>query len=254
MVGNRSAKQIIGAMCGKQHYIALINMMKNCQDFPEFLFRYLTGRGHYPWEVRIKTPIGVIKPKVYTFHDILTVNEIFFRLDYFADKSIQTVVDIGSNIGISALYFLSRNDTSKVYLYEPDKRNIEKLKVNLTNFHKRYHLCEKAVSHRKGRVEFGIESTGRYGGIGLKLEKTITVDCLEINEVIENILSKEEFIDILKIDTEGLEIKTVESLKIDLLRRIKKIYLEAKPKHQLHPKIFLQKQYGSVCQLVNYFI
>ena len=168
MLGNRGMKQILRAVFGKQHYIALINMAKNYQDFLENTARYLTGIGSYPYDIKIGTPTGIIEPRLYTHHDILTVNEIFCRLDYLADESIKTVVDVGSNIGISALYFLSRNNESKCYLYEPDKRNTEKLKKNLFGFSKRYSLCEKAISHESGQLEMGIEATGRYGGIGIK--------------------------------------------------------------------------------------
>ncbi|MBI5195220.1 MAG: FkbM family methyltransferase [Nitrospirae bacterium] len=251
MFGNRGIKEILRAIIGKQHYIAIINMARNYPDFLENTSRYLTGIGSYPYDIKIKTPIGIIEPKLYSHHDMLTVNEIFCRSDYPADESVSTVVDIGSNIGISALYFLSRNNESKCYLYEPDKRNIEKLKKNLSGFLKRYSLHENAVSYESGQLEFGIEATGRYGGIGIKSKEMIIVNCLEINDVIKNVLSNEGYIDILKIDTEGVEIKTVENIEVDLLRRIKIIYLEAKPKHQLHSSIFKQKQYGSVCQLVN---
>ena len=56
---------------------------------------------------------------------------------------------------------------------------------------------------------------------------------------------------ILKIDTEGVEIGTVEAIREDLVKHIGKIYIEAAPKHRLHPDTFRQRQYGSVCQLVN---
>ena len=61
----------------------------------------------------------------------------------------------------------------------------------------------------------------------------------------------EKDIDILKIDTEGVEVKTVTSLHTELAEKIRIIYLEAYPEHSLHLAIFRQKQYGSVCQLRN---
>jgi len=253
MLGNRGINQILKAVTGKQHYITLVNMVRNYPNFFKCTARYLTANGIYPYNIKVKTPTGILEPRLYSHHDMLTVNEIFCRLDYPADKTIKTVVDLGSNIGISALYFLSRNNESKCYLYEPDKRNIEKLKKNLSNFPERYSLFEKAVSYESGQLEFGMDPTGRYGGIGISSDETIVVDCLEINDVIKNILAKEEIIDILKIDTEGVEIKTVEAIESSLLKRIKRIYLEANPRHQLHPNMFKQKQYGSVCQLVNIY-
>ncbi len=251
MMGNRNAKQIFTAVLGKQHYVALFNMVKNYPASWQNISRYLTGAGQYPYDIEVKTPLGMISPRLYSHHDLLTVNEIFCRHDYFADEYIRTVVDLGSNIGISALYFLTRNKQSRCYLYEPDKRNIAKLRKNLAGFEERYELAAKAVSHESGQVDFGIESIGRYGGIGQKTGETIKVECLDINDVLEAILNKAATIDILKIDTEGVEIKTVQAIQAKFLNRIKKIYIEAKPADQLHPDLFWQKQYGSVCQLIN---
>jgi FkbM family methyltransferase len=251
MLGNRSLTQILKGITGRQHYIALGNMFRNYPNFLENTYRYLTAKGEYPYNIKVRTPVGLVEIALYTHHDILTVNEIFCRLDYPADEQTRVVVDLGSNIGVSGLYFLTRNNISKCYLFEPDQRNIEKLKTNLSNFSDRYVFHGNAVSYESGQLEFGIEPTGRYGGIGVATEKTITVDCLDINQVLKSILAEEDHIDILKIDTEGVEIRTVEAIDKDLLKRIKKIYLEAKPERELHPDMFTQKQYGSVCQMVN---
>ena len=251
MLGNRRLKQVLKAFVGRQHYIALVNMYRHYPEWRDNFLRYLTGGGHYPYHIQVKTPAGMICPTLYSHHDLLTVNEIFCRLDYFASDDIKTIVDLGSNIGISALYFLTRNTASKCYLYEPDLRNVEKLRKNLVGFEDRYHLSVKAVSYEDGEVEFGIEATGRYGGIGLKTGKHIRVDCVHINGVMESILEKEERIDILKIDTEGVETETVNAIGVKHLSRIKKIYLEANPTYELRPELFKQMQYGSVCQLVN---
>lgn len=251
MIGHRNLRQLLRATTGKQHYIALLNMAKIYPDFLNNLYRYLTARGTYPYQIRIKTPVGVIAPTAFSHHDLLTVNEIFCRNDYWADNTLEVVVDLGSNIGISALYFLTRNQKARCYLYEPDRRNTNKLRANLAGFEARYALAENAVADEGGILEFGIEESGRYGGLGLKTGKTIKVECLAINEVLAAILQHESLIDILKIDTEGVEITTVEAIKPEFLERIRYIYLEAAPKERLHPDIFTQTQYGSVCRLTN---
>tara|TARA_B100001750_G_C15137553_1_gene412955 strand:- start:72 stop:632 length:561 start_codon:yes stop_codon:yes gene_type:complete len=182
---------------------------------------------------------------------MLTVNEVFCRIDYPADLNINVIVDIGSNIGITALYFLTRNDKSRCYLYEPDNRNIKKLLENLSNYKNRYYLFKKAVSHKKGILDFGIEETGRYGGIGLNQKQIIKVDSLKINDVLSDIFKREKTIDILKIDIEGLEEETIKSISPEYLNKIKRIYFESTPKIKLFTNIFNQKQYGSVCHLIN---
>lgn len=251
MFGGRSLPTIVRAVFQRQHYVALWNMYRLYPAFRENLGRYLSGRGKYPYGIEVKTPLGIVKPTLYSRHDLLTVNEIFCRKDYFADGSDEVVIDVGSNIGISALYFMTRHSRARCYLFEPDGRNVEKLKLNLSGFESRYLLRQEAVSDVSGLLHFGIESTGRYGGLGIETDERIEVNCLSINEVLREILAEEEVIDILKIDTEGVEIRTVKAIEKNLAKRIKKIYLEAEPEELLHPDIFDQSQYGSVCRLTN---
>lgn len=222
-----------------------------CGNFGDNLGRYLTERGEYPYDLKLRTPIGRTPMRLYTPHDLLTVNEIFCRVDYPADRNTRVVVDLGSNIGISALYFLTRNLGCFCYLFEPDVRNVAKLKKTLEGMEGRYALTEKAVSHEAGQVEFGIESTGRYGGIGAKTGKSVSVECLEINAVLRSVLERADYIDVLKVDIEGVEIPTVEAIRPELLARIKRIYVEATPSQTIHPEMFRRRQYGGVCQLTN---
>ena len=249
MIGKRNIKNILRAFFQPRHYIALINMLRIYPRFSDNLWRYLTGRGHYPYDIQVRTPTGLVSIRLYSHHDLLTVNEIFCRNDYFADSSLRYAVDLGSNIGISALYFLTRNKESVCILYEPDPKNIEKLKQNLQGFEKRYTLFQAAVSDQAGQIEFGLEATGRYGGIGVKSEESIMVRCVHINEALENALRDSPFIDILKIDTEGVEIKTLNAISTELLPYISTVYMEAQPSKDLHPGLFDNKQYGEVRKL-----
>jgi FkbM family methyltransferase len=251
MFGHRSFLMFLNSMLSKQHYIALLNMWRVYPQFFDNLRRYILCDGEYPYNIKINTKNGLLEVILHSYHDLMTVNEIFCRLDYRANSKINTVVDFGSNIGVSALYFLSQNEKSRCYLFEPDPKNIERLKKTLFGFEQRYELNEVAVSNESGIIKFGVEVTGRYGGINIDSEKYIEVQCLDVNKVLQDILSRENLIDILKIDTEGVEIQTVESIKIDFLKRIKVIYLEAFPMNTLHQDIFVQEQYGSICQLTN---
>ena len=254
MLGGRKCKHILRSIFERRHYAALLNSTRIYPDFTENAFRYLMHGGQYPYEIRLRTPVGLRTATLYSHHDIHTVNEIFCRLDYYASENIRTVVDIGSNIGISALYFLTRNKETTCFLYEPDGRNTSKLRKNLVGFEDRYRLVEAAVSSEKGTLEFGIEPTGRYGGIGVMTGATISVQCFEINEVIGEILEMVKFIDVLKIDTEGVEEKTVEAIDSKLARRIKHIFLECHPSHELQSALFRQDQYGGICRMINKFV
>jgi FkbM family methyltransferase len=161
-------------------------------------------------------------------------------------------VDIGSNIGISALFFLTRNDHSRCHLYEPVPENVKRLRDNLAGFEDRYDLHEAAVADRAGRVEFGVEPTGRYGGIGINYERSIEVDCLEINRVLEDVLEREGEIDLLKLDIEGMELLTVRAIRPELLRRIGIVYFECEAEPgDIGGEGFERSYANSTCALRN---
>lgn len=256
-IGKRNFKQLSKALCAKQHYTAFVKMFLICQHPFECFIRYFLGRGHYPASVTLRTPLGKISPEVYSYYDILTINEIFFRTDYKVNKNIDVVVDIGSNIGISALYFLTRNSTCKCYLFEPDPDNILKLKKNLQNFKDRFVLKECAVASITGVKQFGRDPTGRCGGLNRKTEDYIKVECFHINDLLNNILSSEDKIDILKIDIEGDEIDVLQSIDKKNLNKINIIYFEIdhtiniSPNFSFYPDLFIHKKRGETYMLIN---
>ncbi len=226
MIGQRKIFTVLEAIFQARHYQALYASIRHYPNWLENLKRYVLGTGEYPYGICIRTPLGMIEPTIYGYHDMLTVNEIFCREDYPVGRSHQVIVDIGANIGISALYFLTRHTSCKCYLFEPVPINVERLRRNLQPFAERYVLEEKAVADRSGSFSFGIEPTGRYGGLHRSTGDNINVSCVHINDVINDILKKEGRIDILKIDIEGDEISTVAAIADHLLKQIEIIYFE----------------------------
>lgn len=252
LLAHRSAGKIIEAALQKRHYAAFARMARFSGSFWDTLSRYLTGKGDYPTRVPVRTPLGTIRPTLYSYYDLLTLNEIFFREDYPASPSDRVVVDIGSNIGLSALYFLTRGPDAHCHLFEPDPRNVDRLKDNLSAFADRFDLSDSAVADQTGSVRFGLDLTsGRYGGLKVDFGNFTTVDCVHINTVLKTISDRHAGIDILKIDTEGAEIQTIAAIDPAYLLKIKKIYIEAAPDRDIHPGFFRQRQYGTVCQLRN---
>jgi FkbM family methyltransferase len=150
---------------------------------------------------------------------------------------------------LSALYFLTRNSESRCYLFEPLPQNIERLEGNLSSFRDRYVLDHNAVADADGTVEFGVEPTGQYGGIGVRTGRSIQVRCRSINSVLQDVLQRESRIDLLKIDTEGAEERTVRAIDPAYLDYIGALYLEARPSRSLLPGRFRQEQDGEVVRL-----
>lgn len=245
-IGGRSINQILGGLSQKRHYHALWKSFTIYQHPLDGLLRYLFSSGEYPIHFSLKTPIGTISPCLYTPHDMLTVNEIFCREDYNVTNNINIVVDFGSNIGISALYFLTRSDNVNCYLFEPLPENLKKLKKNIAPYENRCHLTEVAVGLNDEDVEFGYEDTGRYGGIG-KPGQTLTVPCRNAAAILRDLVNKHGEIDVLKVDIETLEKEIVASIPFEIANQIKLILVEQQyamsplPTHR-----FIQ--YGSIAR------
>ncbi len=225
-MNKRPLRKILRAFFNKPFYIALINIFKYFDHPIDIIRRYVFGQGDYPKKLAVKTPLGKQEVWLYSFHDMITMVECYGKLDYPAEKEISCVVDFGSNIGISAGYFLTRNKNIKVYLFEPLPENISRLKTNLQGFESRYELREVAVGLENGTANFGFESTGRYGGLESDLPETIQVQVRKVEGIISSILEKERHIDILKIDVEGLETAIIKSLSPDNLKNINSVYAE----------------------------
>jgi FkbM family methyltransferase len=251
MLGGRSRSLVLRSAVEPQHYRALAEMIVRYPRPDVMAWRYFLGRGDYPARCPVRTPVGIVAPTVYSHHDVFTVHEIFARNDYRAGPDVRVVVDIGSNIGISALYFMTRNPVSHCYLYEPVPRNVARLRLNLAGFESRYEMAEVAVAAQSGTVDFTVEETGRYGGIGVPGETQIHVTCRDVADVLDEVLATERAIDVLKIDTEGAELATVAAIRHDQLERIGALYFETRVPMNPAPELFDMRFACDTCALVK---
>ena len=227
-VGGRDFATIVKALGERRHYQALVGMASIYANPLRELRNYLFRGGSYPRALKLRTPLGPQSVLLDTPDDLLTVNEVFCRLDYEALSDIRVVVDFGSNIGLSALYFLTRNPYVRVFLHEPVPRNNQRLTENLQNFIGRYRLAETCVGTSDGEVEFGVEPTGRYGGIGIETGEKKRFPVRDVNALLAEVFAQPEIarIDILKTDIEGYDVPVLQSIRREFLDRIDCIYAE----------------------------
>ncbi len=252
-MSRHSIKSFSSALFKKPFYAAFFNIIRFFEGPLEILIRYVFETGSYPAKFAVKTPLGLQKVSVFSHDDLITVVECFGKLDYVATEGVSLVVDFGSNIGISALYFLTRNPNVKVYLFEPVPRNVERLKENLKGFETRYEIKEWAIGIEESRADFASEKTGRYGGLikdgpshlsQCPPERRIEVEVHSANKVLREILSQHDSVDILKIDVEGFEVEILSQLETEVLGRIGQIYAETTADQKVPG--FLSERYGGV--------
>ena len=228
-IGRRSSSALLERFTEPHTYAAIARMPRVYEHPWGVLWRELFSREGYPTTLDIRTPIGPRTVHLFNPADLSTLNSVFCRLDYGTPRPLRTVVDFGSNIGLSGLYWLTLDPHSRVYLYEPVPTNFERLKLNLKGLEDRFTAEQVAISNVNGTVEFGVESTGRMGGIGTEWTEQIKVRSVDVKEVLRNVLEKHGTIDCLKVDIEGHEDVVFQSIEPDVWKRLRYVTVEDHP-------------------------
>ncbi|MEX2007806.1 MAG: FkbM family methyltransferase [Candidatus Levyibacteriota bacterium] len=169
-----------------------------------------------------------------------------FMFDYLKSKSLsgKTVLDIGAHIGYHTLMFADLvGDRGKVYAFEPNKVNLERLKSNIkenSDLSPRIQVLDVALSNKDGKQEFNFspdiengQSSGSFlveshtpatredykrMGFQKTVVKTATIDHLD------KLLGHQVRPDLMKIDVEGAEYLVLSGAK-KVLRAINPMVL-----------------------------
>jgi FkbM family methyltransferase len=195
---DRNVRRLVGAPFAPRHWRALRRMPTTYERPAEALRRYVSNGGSYPWTPRIRTPLGVVTPELTSYHDLLTVNEVFCRRDYGDAEDARLVVDIGANVGLAALFFLTRNPECRVHCFEPDPANLERLRTILSPYADRVVVVPRAVTAEPSTTVRFLPA-GRYGRIS---PRGVEVPSIGLEEALARVPGT---IDLVKIDTEGTE-------------------------------------------------
>lgn len=245
----RPPGRLLRALTGRAAYAAMARSLTVYRSPFEGVARYVLLTGSYPVAFPIRTDAGSRSVDLFSPADFKTLHEVFCRLDYPCVGSERVIVDIGANIGLSSLRFLTRCPEARVVMFEPDPRNIARLKKQLAGFEDRYELHEKAVAPVGGRLRFNTEPSGRLGTLiephwdESDLE-VIEVDAIGIAEALSDIVSRYGNIDILKIDAEGVERDLINGIPNSTFTRIATIYAELEGEDGIPTHSF--EQYGSI--------
>jgi hypothetical protein len=76
-------------------------MLQIALDPLDVFRRYYLHQGSYPYTVRLRTPIGTLALELHSWHDFITIHEVFFRQDYRLSRTeaerLRVAVDFGTN-------------------------------------------------------------------------------------------------------------------------------------------------------------
>jgi FkbM family methyltransferase len=223
----RTFGRVLRASVNIDYYRALVRTMRSFDRPWPLIAQYLgVHDAHYPLRIGARIGARGASFELHCADDVVTAVECFGKLDYAAGPDDRCIVDFGSNIGISLLYFLLAAPGSRVHAFEPDPRNVARLRENLRGFEDRYVLTVAALGAVAGSGRFGREPTGRYGGLGFESGDVIDVEVRDANATLAAILERESRIDLLKIDIEGQEAAVLKALTPVVLDRIDRIAVE----------------------------
>lgn len=139
---------------------------------------------------------------------------------------VRTVVDIGANAGISAMYFAGCFPAAQVHAFEPEPGNVELLRANAAEcprvkvqpFALGDQDGELTLYHSDDAVNFGGFSSH---GLGIDASRSTAVPVRHAGRCLAELGVRA--IDVLKIDTEGAEWEILTSLDPELLRNVRVI-------------------------------
>jgi FkbM family methyltransferase len=146
--------------------------------------------------------------------------EIWNKESYFFESNSQSpyIIDCGSNIGISVIYFKHLFPNSEILAFEPDPELLSYLSLNLeSNSFSDINIIPKAVWTSNARLPF--LSDGADGGKVANQTTDIFVDALSLNQF----LTKR--VDMLKMDIEGHELEVLHSCA-ENLHNVSNIFIE----------------------------
>lgn len=130
------------------------------------------------------------------------------------------IIDIGGYIGDTAMLFANRG-ASRVYMFEPSKKYYDMACINLAPY-SNIVTFNQAVGHRNG---FGILS-GSLMGKTLTSGKGEPVSIRAFNDLVDEILTRENCIDIVKMDCEDAERQIIEESNPRIFERIHSFWIE----------------------------
>ena len=147
-------------------------------------------------------------------------NEIWHNQSYFFECGTKCpyIIDCGSNIGLSILYFKHIFPNSRVLSFEPDPFLFKYLAQNVrANGLTDIEIVPKAVWSSDTTLPF--LSDGADGGKVSSASNGLSVEAVMLNQFLD------QDVDFLKIDIEGNELEVLNSCS-DRLKNVSKIFLE----------------------------
>ena len=139
--------------------------------------------------------------------DIAILYAIFVEDEYqlVMKTEPETILDLGSNVGGSLIYFALKYPDAKIYGYEPDPETFTTLKSNVADYSNIF-VEQAAITNKSGKTKFYANSDSSMSSSLIK--RSANDNCVEVNaKTLDQIIDEQKLtnINLLKFDVEGAE-------------------------------------------------
>lgn len=158
--------------------------------------------------------------------DFAVFTQVFIHKEYEVslEHPVNSIIDAGANIGLAALFFISKYPTASIICIEPEKNNFDLLLQN-TKPYSNISCINTAVWHKNTHLQ--IVDKG-YGSLGFQVKETTEEKNTFTAKTISSIMQHwgKTQVDIVKLDIEGSEEQVVLQDEENWPEKTKTIFVE----------------------------
>lgn len=187
---------------------SLLRLLRNTKKLHHFMHesaaKIITDKPE-PYQLKCRNKKFTLWLRTYS-GDLQIFYEIFWRRVYCIPEidlaSCKTIIDLGGNIGMSALFFGLHAPRASLWVLEPDAQNFLLLCQNIKTLKNAITLLPVAATNKSGML-YVRKSRYAYNTIATTEVTDMPVEAISLNSLIEQ--QTIAAIDLIKIDIEGAE-------------------------------------------------
>mgnify|MGYP000131308929 CR=1 FL=1 len=185
--------------------------------FCAYIYLYVQAKAGFLPSLSIKINFNFAQGRasfvITEISDFWTIQDIFYDEQYRIRSSYvpKTILDLGSNIGISVVYFSLMYPNAHIYAFEPNKDAFKMLELH-TKHLPQVHLFNAALSNTDGMVDLYTSEHSTHGSLIASHGIKQSVESVTLPKLLDR--TGVAVFDFVKFDIEGAEDVLFEAIDV----------------------------------------